>query len=297
MPGRPLQDARVSARTAVLTSIAMVGFAANSVLCRLALGAQTIDAVSFTALRLGSGALMLVAVDRALRRDRAHHERGSWTSAAMLFAYALPFSLAYLSLGAGTGALILFGLVQATMVLAGLRGGERPRALEWLGLAAALAGLVYLVSPGLEAPSAAGSALMAGAGVAWGIYSLRGRGVRDPVGATADNFARSVPMVVATAALSMALFGGAHVTARGAILAIVSGAVTSSLIYVVWYAAVRGLTATRAATVQLSVPAIAALGGAAFLAEPLTLRLVLSAALILGGVGTALTVRARKRAG
>jgi drug/metabolite transporter (DMT)-like permease len=292
MPERRSQEPRVSARTAVLTAVTMVGFAANSILCRLALGARTIDAASFAALRLGSGALMLFAIARAMHRDGGGGERGSWLSATMLFAYALPFSLAYLSLSAGTGALILFGMVQATMVLAGLSGGERPRVLEWLGLAAALAGLVYLVSPGLEAPSASGSTLMAGAGVAWGIYSLRGRGVRDPVRVTADNFARSVPMVLAAAALSAAL-AGAHVSARGALLAVVSGAVTSSLIYVVWYAAVRGLTATRAATVQLSVPALAALGGVAFLAEPLTPRLILSAALILGGVGVALAVRAR----
>jgi len=295
MTDHPPFRAGVSARIVVLAAVAMVAFAANSILCRLALGERAIDAPGFATLRLVSGALMLFVVARATARTRTERGRGSWMSAAMLFLYALPFSFAYLSLSAGTGALILFGAVQATMVLSGLRAGERPGALEWVGLAAALAGLVYLVAPGVAAPSPAGAGFMAGAGVAWGVYSRRGRGVRDPVGATADNFARSVPMVLVAAGLAAALSGGVRVTPRGAAIATVSGAITSGLGYVVWYAAVRGLSATRAATVQLSVPAIAALGGVGFLAEPLTPRLVFSAALILGGVGLALAVRARAR--
>jgi drug/metabolite transporter (DMT)-like permease len=256
------------------------------VLCRAALGEGVIDAAGFTAVRLAAGALLLAGV-RSLVPAPARpgaRGRGRWGAAAMLFLYAVAFSFAYRSLTTGTGALILFGAVQATMILAALRARERLAALEASGLILAVGGLVYLVLPGLAAPSLAGSLLMAAAGIAWGIYSLRGRGSRDPLGDTAGNFARSVPMVTVVL-LVTALH--AHATLRGVALAAASGALASGLGYAVWYAALRGLTAIRAAVVQLSVPVLAAAGGIAFLGERVTLRLVLSAVLILGGVGLA----------
>ncbi len=271
-------------RTLLLTGVALVAFAANSVLCRLALGPRRIDPASFAGIRLASGALMLAAIGAVSRRPAAARSRAGWASATLLFLYAAAFAFAYTSLSAGTGALILFGAVQITMILAALRSGERFRAPEGVGLALALGGLLYLVSPGLAAPSAHGSALMAVAGVSWGVYSLRGRGAGDPLHDTAGNFLRAVPLAAAVCAASLR---GAHLSAAGAGLAVASGALASGLGYVVWYAALRGLTAIRAATVQLAVPVLAALGGVAFLAERISLRLVLSAVLILGGVALA----------
>jgi drug/metabolite transporter (DMT)-like permease len=206
----------------------------------------------------------------------------------MLFLYAIAFSLAYLSLSAGTGALLLFGSVQATMLLVALRAGERPHPWTWVGLGVALAGLCVLVAPGLRAPSPGGAALMIAAGIAWGVYSLRGRGAPDPLAATTDNFVRSVPLVVAAGLAAWAVHGPHHVSPRGVLLALISGAVTSGVGYVVWYAALRGLTATRAATVQLAVPVLAAVAGVVLLSEAVTVRLVASAALILGGIAVAL---------
>jgi drug/metabolite transporter (DMT)-like permease len=266
----------------------MTAFAANSILCRLALGPRDIDAAGFTAIRLGAGAVALLAIARSTGRRRTRRSRGNWTSGAALFAYAILFSFAYLRLDVGTGALILFALVQATMIVWGLVRGERPRSFQWLGLAAALGGLVYLVSPGLSAPSTAGSLMMGGAGVAWGVYSLRGRGTTDPVVTTTDNFIRSVPMVLVVAA---ALYPTIDLSKRGVVLAAASGALASGVGYVIWYAALRGLSATRAASVQLTVPVIAALGGLLFLGESVSARLVVSAVLILGGVGLTLLGR------
>jgi len=276
-----------SLRTFLLTGAAMIAFAANSLLCRVALEQPRIDPASFGSIRLASGALVLAVIVR-LRADRDRPAPPDWLAAAMLFAYVAFFSFAYLSLPAGTGALILFGAVQLTMLGAGLRAGERFAPAAWAGLSAALAGLVYLVSPGIAAPAPMGAALMAAAGVAWGVYSLRGRGVADPLGATAANFARAVPLALA---LSLAGAAGVRLDAGGVALAIASGALSSGLGYVIWYAALRGLTAMRAATVQLSVPPIAAIGGAWLLAEPVTWRLLLSSAAILGGIGTVLVVR------
>ena len=277
-------------KTVSLTVAALIAFAANSILCRLALGENTIDVASFTTVRLGSGAitLWLITVVRFGTPTTAHP--GSWISAAMLFAYAITFSFAYISLDVGTGALILFGAVQITMILAGLRAGERPRALEWLGLVVAVGGLTYLVSPGLTAPSPIGAFLMAISGIAWGVYSLRGRGVTDPIAATTDNFVRSVPFVLL---VSLVMIGSFDVSARGIILAILSGALASGLGYVIWYAALKGLTATRAATVQLAVPVIAAAGGSLLLTEPVTPRLLLASVLILGGVAMAVLTHQR----
>jgi drug/metabolite transporter (DMT)-like permease len=297
-------------RTAILTTLALIAFAANSVLCRLALGRAAIDAASFSTVRLVSGAIVLLLLTLLFNRRRAADRsdtgaadrpgapdahasakhRGNWTSASMLFLYAVGFSFAYVSLSTGTGALILFGAVQTTMILAALRSGERPDALEWIGLILALAGLVYLVFPGLSAPSPTGSALMAIAGIAWGIYSLRGRGSVDPLGGTTGNFVRAVPMVIV---VSLVMLGRLHISFGGASLAILSGGIASGVGYVIWYAALRGMTATRAATVQLSVPVIAAGGGIVFMSEDVSLRLVMAGVLILGGVGMAVAASAR----
>ncbi len=278
-------------RTLLTTSLAMVAFAANSVLTRLALDPPDIDAASFTGLRLASGAVTLLVVARAGGRRRTPVDRGDWTSAAALFAYAALFSFAYLELPAGTGALILFALVQVTMITWGIVRGERPRPLQWLGILLALGGLAYLVSPGMAAPSPFGTVAMAGAGVAWGVYSLRGRGPGDPVVRTTDNFVRSVPMVAVLGAVALA---GVDLEPRGVLLAIASGAAASGLGYVIWYDALRGLTATRAAAVQLTVPVIASVGGLLFLGEAFTPRLAIATVLILGGVGATLSARSRR---
>lgn len=278
-------------RTALLTTLAMVAFAANSLLCRVALHAPAlIDAASFATLRITSGAIVLALIVR-LGSTPAAPARADWLAAFALFAYAVLFSFAYQLLTAATGALVLFGAVQLTMFGAGLRAGERFVALGWIGFAVALGGLVYLVSPGLAAPPAGGAALMVGAGIAWGVYSLRGRGGGDPLAATAGNFLRAAPFALATSAL---MLGQLHADWRGVALAVTSGAVTSGLGYIVWYAALRGLTALRAATVQLSVPPIAALGGVALLAEPISLRLVIASIATLGGIALVLASRAAK---
>ena len=284
---------RPVAATAALTVAALVAFAANSILCRMALGTGAIDAASFTAVRLLSGALVLLAVTRVIRGGSAR-PGGSWTSAVALFLYALTFSFAYLTLSAGTGALILFASVQVTMILAGLWSGERPPALEWAGIVVAVAGLVYLVLPGLAAPPLVGAMLMAMAGVSWGVYSLRGRGEENPLLATAASFVRSIPLLLVVV---MFLMPRMEITVRGAALAALSGAVASGLGYVVWYAALQGLTATRAAAVQLSVPVIAAIGGVIFLSEMVSWRLLGSTAAILGGVGLAVWSRPRQAPG
>ncbi len=278
-------------RTAVLLlcGAALVGFAANSLLCRAALGAQLIDAASFTAIRLGSGALVLAVL--AWRAPRA----GSWASAGALFAYAAAFSFAYLRLTTATGALILFATVQATMIVWGVVRGERPRVLEWLGLAIAAAGLVTLTFPGLAAPDPLGAGLMAAAGLAWGIYSLRGRGAANPLTVTADNFARAVPFA-ALLLLVIPLSDTGNVTPRGALLAAGSGAIASGIGYTLWYAALPHLPATRAAIVQLSVPVLAALGGVVVLGEVVSVRLAGATLAILGGVALALLARQRTRA-
>jgi drug/metabolite transporter (DMT)-like permease len=277
-------------RTTVCTAIALIAFAANSILCRLALGSASIDAASFSTIRLTSGALVLVVIVWLTPKDADRGPGGNWISAGMLFLYAVTFSFAYISLTAGTGALILFGSVQATMILSGLRRGERFDWLELCGLTIAIAGLIYLVLPGWEAPPLRGAALMTAAGIAWGVYSLRGRGVANPIAVTGDNFLRGVPMVLL---ISLGALPHLNVSFKGAFLAFLSGAVTSGLGYVVWYAALRDLTATRAASVQLIVPVIAALGGVIFLSEPINLRLVVSSIMIIGGVGSIFLLRHR----
>jgi drug/metabolite transporter (DMT)-like permease len=262
-----------------LTLVAMIAFAGNSLLCRLALKQAGIDAATFTFVRIFSGAValcLIVAVRKGSPRGI-----GNWPSALALFAYAAAFSFAYVTLSAGTGALLLFGAVQATMILWGLRRGERLRGRQLAGLALALGGLVALLLPGLSAPPLAGAILMLGAGVAWGIYSLRGKAAGDPTTATAGNFLRAVPFA---ALLSFALLPGAHLDRAGFIYAVLSGALASGLGYVVWYAALSGLRAASAATVQLSVPVLAAAGGILLLGESLTLRFFLASMAVLGGI-------------
>lgn len=269
-----------------------MAFAANSVLCRLALGSGAIDAASFTTVRLASGALMLSLVVVSLGKKVPPLSSYRPLSALLLFLYAAAFSYAYTNLSTGTGALILFGSVQVTMLSVALRSGERPHASEWAGLLLALGGLVYLVFPRLEsAPPLLSSTCMAVAGVSWGLYSLRGRGSTDPLSDTNANFVLALPLAFALNLL--ALRGDAHASSAGITLAVLSGALASGLGYVVWYAALRGLTATRAATVQLAVPVLAAAGGVLFMSERVTLRLLLAALLILGGIALALLGRAQ----
>lgn len=267
------------ARIVVLTVLAMLAFAGNSLLCRIALKDTGIDAASFATIRLVSGAIMLWLVLRLRRGPR--NGQGNWLSAFALFSYAAGFSFAYRSLPAATGALLLFGAVQATMIGYGLCRGERLRGGQLIGLTIAFGGLVGLLLPGLSAPPFVGSALMLAAGVAWGIYSLRGKGAGDPARVTAGNFLRAVPF---SAALSGLMLNGASLDTAGFWYAVASGALASGIGYVIWYSVLPGLKATNAATVQLSVPVIAALGGIAFLGEPITLRLALASVAILGGI-------------
>jgi drug/metabolite transporter (DMT)-like permease len=280
-----------SFQTTVLTTLTMIAFASNSLLNRLALGQNTIDAASYTSIRLISGAVMLFVIAALQRKNEQPILRGSWISAAFLFLYAITFSFAYLSLTTGTGALILFGSVQVTMIVAALRGGERPHTLEWIGLFLALGGLVYLVFPGLAAPSPFGSILMMTAGIAWGFYSIRGRGSLNPLADTAGNFIYAVPMVLSIRLLTL---NNIHLSTNGIWLATLSGAVASGVGYVIWYTALRGLTTTRAAIVQLSVPVIAAWSGVVILSEAVSRRLFLAGALILGGIALAVLSRVKK---
>lgn len=277
-------------RLLLLTACAMLAFAGNSLLCRLALKGGHADPAAFTLIRLASGAAALWFM---LRLRRVYRIGGSWASALALFVYAIAFSFAYTELNAGTGALLLFGAVQASMLVLGIMRGERPGPVQGIGLALAVAGLVYLVLPGLAAPSPEGAALMAAAGVAWGVYSLQGRRAGDPVAATAGNFLRAVPLAILAALLTVSRL---EVDAIGWALALASGVLTSGLGYVIWYAALKGLSATRAAIVQLSVPVIAALGGVLLLAEPLTARLAIASCVILGGVALAILGRQRANA-
>ena len=275
--------------TIALTMAAMVAFAANSVLCRLALGAGLIDAASFATVRTVAGAVIL-GVILLLRPDKAE-VKPDWRSILTLYLYMVFFAFAYLSLSAGTGALVLFGAVQLTMFIVALRSGEHFSPVSWAGLVLAIAGLVYLVSPGVTAPDPLGAGLMAVAGVAWGSYSLVGRSAGDPTEATAWNFIYAVPLVVVT---SLVFIGDFQVSPAGAGYAVASGAIASGIGYVIWYAALRGLTATSAATVQLSVPVIAAIGGVILMSEEVTLRLVVASVATLGGVALVLTQRNRK---
>jgi len=271
-------------RAFVLTLLAMLAFAGNSLLCRLALWHTHIDAASFTGIRLASGAIVLALILRW--RGGSRDPAGSWPSAIALFIYAAAFSFSYVSLTAATGALLLFGSVQATMIGVGLWRGERLNGWRSLGLLMAGAGLVGLLLPGLSAPPLTGSMLMLAAGLAWGVYSLRGKASGDPLAVTAGNFIRAV---VPAVGLCAAMLPWASLDLNGALYALASGALASGVGYAVWYTALPQLKVTSAATVQLSVPVMAALGGVVFLDETLTARLLLSSATILGGIALVLT--------
>lgn len=275
-----------ASRVLLLTVVAMLAFAANSLLCRIALRETGIDAASFTTLRIASGALVLWLIVRARRGNIGRH--GSWGSAAALFAYAAAFSYAYLSLPAAVGALLLFGAVQATMIGYGLVRGERFSGRQTVGLVLAAGGLLGLLLPGVSAPPLQGAVLMIVAGVAWGVYSLRGRRGGDPTASTAGNFVRALPFALL---LSLSMLPHASLAADGVLYALASGALASGLGYAIWYAALPGLRATQAATVQLSVPVIAAFGGALFLGEAITLRLVLASVAVLGGIALVIGLR------
>jgi len=267
------------ARVVVLTGLALAAFAGNSLLCRAALSRTGIDAASFTTVRLVSGALMLWLLASLRRSGKAG--RGSWLSALALFAYAAGFSFAYLRLPAGAGALILFGAVQATMIAWGLHKGERLRPVQLAGLLLACAGLAGLLLPGLAAPPLGSSLLMLGAGMAWGVYSVRGKGAGDPLEVTSGNFLRAAPIAIA---LSLLLWRETIPDPMGIWYAVLSGALTSGLGYAIWYTALPALASTTAAAVQLSVPVLAALGGVAFLGEAVSLRLVVASIAIIGGI-------------
>lgn len=297
----------------LLTALTMVAFAANSVFARLALADGAIDAGSYSAVRLASGAIVLtvlatnifigsVTAEPFEKKSSAVVKRGgNMVSAAALLIYVAGFSIAYLVLDTGTGALILFACVQATMIGWGIVHGNKPSGLEWLGLVVAFGAFAYLVSPGLTAPDPFGTTLMVAAGIAWGVYSLRGRGVSNPLLETAGNFIRATGMMVALLVLiwiGLAVLGLTGFTIKltgfGLLMAVLSGAVTSGLGYALWYRCLRELTATKAAIVQLSVPAIATLGGVVFSDEMLTLRLAFCSALILGGVGIAIAAKGKQ---
>lgn len=278
-----------SIRTASLTCLAMLAFAGNSLLCRVALKHTGIDASSFTLTRLISGAAMLLLVVR-ISQGKLDYS-GSWRSAFALFAYAAGFSFAYTSLPAATGALLLFGAVQSTMIGHAVWRGERLHRVQMLGLLMAISGLIGMFLPGLSMPPLTGSLLMLGAGVAWGIYSLRGKGVGDPTRVTAGNFLRAVFFAIG---LSLLRMDHISLDREGMGYAVLSGAVASGMGYAVWYTVLPALKASSAATVQLSVPVIAALGGVLFLGEPLSLRLVLASLAILGGI--ALVILAKTKA-
>ena len=278
-----------TATTLLLTGATLAAFAGNSLLCRAGLRSGDMDPLAFTGLRLVAGAAVMAAF--AFMGTKPGTERTPWSvaGALTLFVYAVAFSLAYLTLDAGVGALILFGAVQVTMVGASIDAGDRPSGWQWIGLALALSGLVWLVAPGATAPAPISAALMALAGVAWGAYSLIGRGVPSPTRATARNF-----VLAAVPGLGLAFASSERIDSEGLWYAVLSGALTSGLGYVIWYAALRGLSRTSAAVVQLAVPIVAAAGGVAFLGEPVTPRLIVAGAVTLGGVALAILSEARR---
>lgn len=261
--------------------IALLAFASNSVLCRLALGENTIDAANFTAIRLLSGVVVLAIIFKLTSAGEAAPSKGSWVASLMLFIYAITFSFAYISLETGTGALILFGSVQITMMLTGLYFGNKLHTYEWLGVLLAFSGFVYLVMPGLGAPSLLGFFLMTAAGIAWGFYTLAGKGSVNPLCDTAYNFFRTLPLLVVLVAVT---FQHAALSQKGVVLAMLSGAIASGVGYTIWYMALKGLSGTQAAVVQLLVPVLAAIGGVLFANEVFSLRLTVSALMVLGGI-------------
>jgi drug/metabolite transporter (DMT)-like permease len=271
----------------LLTSAAMLAFAGNTIFCRWALGRELIDPASFTGIRLLSGAVMLLIILRS-KPSPLGKPRFDYFAIAMLFLYAITFSYAYIDLATGTGALILFGFVQLTMIIYGLANGDRPAPSAWTGMALAVAGLVYLLLPGVSSPPPLAALLMACAGIAWGFYSLRGRLGNNPIASTTWNFVGTLPLAVIAVLSSIRHI---HIEMAGIGLAILSGAIASGVGYAIWYSALPYLTPMRAANVQLSVPVIAALGGVVAMNEAITLRLVIASALTLGGIAIVITAR------
>ncbi|MCR9223758.1 MAG: DMT family transporter [Hyphomonas sp.] len=278
----------IALRLFLITTLVMIAFAANSVLGRLGLIGTDIGAGSFALIRLISGAAVLLLICTLQRK----HVTGTWAGGVALLAYAAFFSYAYIALSAGMGAIILFALVQLTMLGWGLFQGERLSTLQWAGFVVAIAALIWLVSPSIEAPPLLATAAMAIAGMGWGAYSLLGRGVSDPTAATAGNFLRASALGLPILVLTISFAPEPLPPTDGILIAVVSGAVTSGLGYVIWYSVVKQLSASRAGIAQLSVPAIAAIGGVLFLSEPITLRFALSTLAILGGVGLAVLTAA-----
>ena len=283
-------------RLILVTALAMVAFAANSVLARLALSDSDIDAGTYTSIRLLTGSLFLLTLVSLTRRasPKGAVGKGSWISATALFVYAAGFSYAYLSLGAGTGALILFGVVQAVILATALIRGDRPGWATYLGLSTALAGLVYLVLPGVSAPDPLGAGLMVLAGLGWATYTLMGREASDPLVSTAGNFLLSI-VFCAALFLCVLTVGSEHLSVRGVVLASFSGALASGLGYTLWYAALPHLTRAQSGVVQLSPVPLAAAGGLLLIGEPLTARLAMGTLLILGGVALAVVAPQRQR--
>lgn len=275
-------------RTLIFTVLALSAFAANSVICRLALSRQVIDPASFTGIRLLSGALVLILLVSVTGSRKDPTDKGSWWSGFFLFLYAIAFSFAYISLDTGTGALILFAAVQITMITYALASGKKMNMKEWLGVLIAFAGFIYLVSPGVTAPSLNGLLLMTLSGIGWGIYTIRGKASANALQVNAYNFLRTLPLAGIMLLFSLKEM---QATNEGVGLAILSGAVTSGIGYTIWYLALRGLTAVQASVVQLLVPVIAAVGGVIFLSELINQRLVIAAIMILGGIGLVVLVK------
>lgn len=269
-------------KTIILTLLALIAFAANSVLCRLALGDGSIDASNFTIIRLLSGVIVLFFILKLkLRKSLSSTSKGSWFSGSMLFLYAITFSFAYITLDTGTGALILFGAVQITIIIYSIITGHKLHFLEWIGVLISLLGFIYLILPGVTSPSLIGFILMSIAGIAWGIYTVRGKASKDSLGDTAFNFLKTIPFVLIVFVFT---FNTSHYSFEGILLAIISGGITSGIGYTIWYMAIRGLTTVQSAVVQLLVPVIAAFGGVIFISEVITYRLTISSILILGGI-------------
>ncbi|ENM5855243.1 DMT family transporter [Vibrio mimicus] len=286
-----MKTVNTNIRTVSYTVIALIAFAANSVLCRIALKDDVIDASSFTAIRLLSGVFMfLVLLSFKAKQSASTPDKkmGNWKTALMLFIYAIAFSYAYISLDTGTGALVLFGAVQLTMIATSVFKGKRLHISEWLGVLISFSGLAYLVYPTLTTPSLSGFILMGLSGIAWGMYTSVGRGSIDPMRDTAFNFKCTVPLVVV---LVLITFPVINISFYGVVLAVISGALASALGYTIWYIALRGLSEVEAAVVQLSVPVIAAIGGVLFVSESISIRLVIACILVLGGIFTVLISR------
>lgn len=268
-------------KTTFFTSLALIAFAANSVICRLALGTNAIDASTFTIIRLLSGATVLLLIMKSSKKFTQLPSKGSWVASFMLFSYAITFSYAYISLDTGTGALILFGSVQITMIFISIIQGERLNFAEWIGIFTAFCGLVYLILPNVTEPSLVGFLLMTVSGISWGIYTIKGRGSKNPLMDTGYNFLRTIPFIII---ITIFTINNVTYNLKGILLAFLSGAVTSGIGYTLWYMALNTLSSTKAAVLQLSVPVIAGAGGVIFVFEPITLRLSISTVLVIGGI-------------